>query len=55
MVKMDDLRNFIGEILRLISEHPGSKLENSILNINEKLPVPFVQKQHNINNSDVRI
>lgn len=28
---MDDLGNFIAEILMLISEHPGSSLENMIL------------------------
>lgn len=32
---MDSWGNFIGEILILISEHPGSKLENTILNINK--------------------
>ena len=52
---MDDLENFTGEILTLISEHLGSKLENIILNINEILLVTFVKKQHNINTSDIRI
>ena len=52
---MDGRANIIGEILILISKHPGSKVENIILNINETLLVTFDKKQYNGNRSDTKI
>lgn len=38
---MDDLGNFIGEILMVISEHPGSSLENMILKLMKYYSLPL--------------
>lgn len=40
---MDNLVNFFGEILKLIFEHPGLKLEIIVLDISETLHVSFVK------------
>lgn len=41
---MDNLVNFFDEIVMLMFEHPGLKLEMIFLNVNETLYVTFVIK-----------